>query len=160
MHTCRGLIDCAVRQGLWVVAMPRLSQLFRRSTTAQIAVAMVSNGVVHVTQLRWISLLMENPRSLMCGGFHRRNGPTLTCGATRAAAMGEPHWTIFPRYLPEVTDMRHKTLRTHLALLHPPVMYHLQTRTHTRHHPHSRIRPRHTNPQLLLPLCQQSLQAS
>lgn len=156
MHTCRRLIDYAVRQGLLVVATPRLSQLFRTSTTAQLAMA--TNDVVHVTQLRWISLLMENPRSLMCGEFHRRNGPTLMRGATRVTAMAEPHWTISPRYLPVVMDMRHKTLRTHLAL-HRPVMYHLQTRTHTRH-PHSRIRPLHTNPRLLLPLCQQNLQAS
>ena len=158
MHTCRGLIDSTVRQGLWVVAMPRLPRLFRMSTTVQIAVAMASKGVVHVTQLRWISLLMENLQSLMCGGFRRRNGPTLICGATRAAAMEEPHWTIFRRFLPEVMDMRHKMLHTHLVL-HPLVMYHLQTRTHIPR-PHSRIRPRHTNPQLLLPLCQQSSQAS
>ncbi len=158
MHTCRRLIDYAVRQGLWVAATLRLSQLFRRSTTAQIAMEMATNGVVHVTQLRWISLLMENPRFLMCGGFHRRNGPTLMRGVTRAAAMGEPHWTIFPRFLPVAMDMRHKMLRTHLAL-RPPVMYHLQTLTHTRHL-HGRIRRRHTNPQLLLPLCQQNLQVS
>ena len=156
---CRGLIDYTVRQGLWVVAMPWSSRLFRTSTTAQIAVATASKGVVHVIRLRWISPLMENPRSLMCGGFHRPNAPTLICGGTRAAAMGEAHWTIFLRSLPGVMDMRHKMLlRTHLAL-HPLVMYHLQTRTHTRH-PRSRIRPRHTNPQLLLPPCQQSLPAS
>ena len=156
MHTCRGLIDSAVRQGPSVVDTPRLSQLFRTSTTAhQIAMA---NGVVHVTQLRWISPLMENPRYLMCGGFHRQNGPTLMRGATHAAAMAEPHWMIFPRYLPVVMDMRHKILHIRLAL-YPPVTYRLLILTHTRH-PHSRIHLRHTSPQLLLLLCQQNLQAS
>jgi hypothetical protein len=151
----------AVRQGLWVVATPRLSQPSQTSTRAHRIALALSNGAVHVTRLRWILLLMANPRSLMCGGFHRsQNGPTLICGATHAVAMGEPpHWTIFHRYLPVVMAMHHKILRTHLALYHP-VMYHLQTRTHTRHHPHSRIRRRRTSPQLLLPLCQQNSQAS
>ena len=156
MHTCRGLIDSTVSQDLWVAATPRLPLPFRTSTKVQ-QIAM-ANGVAHVTRLRWISLLMENPRYLMCEGFRRQSGPTLMRGATHAAVMGEPHWTIFPRYLHVVMDMRHKTLRTHHALF-PPVTCPLQTRMLT-HHPHSRIRLRHTNPQLLHPLFQQSLQAS
>jgi hypothetical protein len=156
MHTCRGLIDSAVSQDPWVAATPQLPQPFRTNTKAQ-QIAM-GNGVVHVTRLRWISLLMENPRFLMCEGFRRQNGPTLMRGATHAAAMGEPHWTIFPRYLHVVMDIRHKTLHTHHAQ-YPRVTCHLQTRMHT-HHPHSRIRLRHTNRQLLHPLFQQSLQAS
>src|ERR1700677_3797743 len=93
IHACRGLIDSAVRQGLWVVATPRWSQPFQTSTTAH-RMALLANGAVHVTRLRWILLLMATPRSLMYGEFHRRqNGPTLMCGATRATAMGGPHWT-------------------------------------------------------------------
>ncbi|KAH9025389.1 hypothetical protein EDB85DRAFT_230955 [Lactarius pseudohatsudake] len=100
---------------------------------------------------------MENPRSLMCGGFHRQNGPTLMRGVTHATAMGAPHWTIFRRYLLVAMDMRHKMLRTHLVL-RLPVMYLLRTHTHTQRLP-SHIPPRHTNPQLLLPLSQQNLRA-
>ena len=157
---CRRLIDYVVPEGPLVVATPRLFQLCLTNMIVQIAVVMVTNDAAPEIQLPWTLSPMASCRSLICGALPRQNAHTLTRDAALAIATGA-RWMTYPRYLPAVMDIHHRTPLTHLTLhiatLH--AIYQLPTRTHN-HRLRVHIHHLHINLLWRLPPSRRSLQAS